>query len=330
MMNSFDYSPEAQLQHANLLRESIDAALTGSEDNFYLLVDPISLPKDVHHPFISSLLEQRPVPIRLPHEKMGADVYPWLIALDINNAEHAALLDKSIAFVFDEIHPEHLSQGNGRAVSGWLISPHDADTLARQLGETAIQRRHDHSQILLRYYDPAVHSVLWAHFSELQQQRLMGVIRNWIYVDGDGNSVIHHINPPVHSHYTFSLALSADDAVTVALCGKINRTLEQYRLHGQTSPRHPEIHAVRTIRDAIERAISLHKFEQESDQQALALDCLHWHGQFDMHPQMRLLLSPQEREVHASYSRCTQLLTDTARKKICDELSATTVTPPTY
>lgn len=329
-MTSFDYSPDAQSQQKKKFRDIINKSLAGSDENFYLLVDPVSLPEDVQHPFIRLLLERRPVPVRLPHEKLGADSYPWLVALDIRNADHVALLESSLAFALDEIHPEHLSQGNGRAICGWLTSPHDAETIARQLGETAIQRLHDHSRFLLRYYDPAVHSVLWLYFSRLQQQRLMGVIRSWIYADGDGQPVIHEHLPSVHPLYTFSLALSDVDSATLALVGKINRTLEQYRFNRMASSRHGEIEAIQTVRAAFERAASLHGFEKDNDQQALALDCLHWHSQFDLHPHMRILLSPQERAPHSSYQSCTQLLADTVRKKMCDELVTTSMTPPTY
>jgi len=329
-MTTFDFSSEAQAQQAKQLRGVIDKALADSDDNLYLLVDPVSLPKDMNHPLVSSLLAQRPVPVRLPHEKLSADVYPWLVILDVSRSEHVELLEKSIAFALDEIHPEHLSQGNGRAVCGWLTSSHDADTVARQLGETAIQRRHDHSQFLLRYYDPAVHSVLWLYFSRLQQQRLMGIVRSWIYADGDGQAVIHQHVPSVHPHYTFSLALSGEDSATLALVGKINRTLEQYRLNGMASARHGEIEAIHTVRAALDRSVSLHGFEKEDDHQALALDCLHWHSHFDLHPQVRMLLSPQERPPHTSYQSCTQLLADTVRKKMCDELVTTSITPPTY
>jgi len=158
----------------------------------------------------------------------------------------------------------------------------------------------------------------------------MGIVRSWIYADGDGQAVIHQHVPSVHPHYTFSLALSGEDSATLALVGKINRTLEQYRLNGMASARHGEIEAIHTVRAALDRSVSLHGFEKEDDHQALALDCLHWHSHFDLHPQVRMLLSPQERPPHTSYQSCTQLLADTVRKKMCDELVTTSITPPTY
>jgi hypothetical protein len=325
-MISFDYSAEAQNLQAERLREAIDAALSDTEDRLCLLIDPVSLPENVEHPFTSALVAQRPVPVRLPHETLSADSYPWLVALDVHHPPHAALLAQSIAFAQQELHPERLSQGCGRAVCGWLTSPYDTEVIARQLGETAIQRLPDNASVLLRYYDPPVHSVLWSYFSELQQRRWLGVIRNWLYIDGDGQPVIHRHTPAAHPHYTFSLALCEDDATTLAVTGKINRTLEQYRLHGQNAARHQEAQAVRLIRAALARAESLYGFDHEHDQQALALDCLRWHPRFDMHPDMQVLLSPQERDAQASYTRCVLSLTDTLRQKMCDELSTTTTT----
>lgn len=329
-MISFSYDSGARHNQAELLRETINAALKHSDDRLYLLIDPVSLPENIQHPFVDALVEQRPVPVRLPHDRLSAEAYPWLVALDINNPQHATLLDNSITHALEELHPERLSEGHGRAVCGWLISPYDADTLARQLGETTIQRLPGDAQILLRYYDPAVHSVLWLHFSRLQQHRLMGIIRTWLYADGDGQVVDRQHTPPAHPHHTFSLALSENDAATVSLTGKINRTLEHYRFHRPGAPRETETQAIRIVRAALERAISLHGFEQEADQQALALDCLYWHPQFDMHPDMRVLLSAQERDAQSCYTRCTASLTDRLRQQMCDELNATTVTPPAY
>jgi hypothetical protein len=261
------------------------------------------------------------LPVTLPHESLTRDSDPWLLQLETDNPQHTALLETSIRFAVTELHPDHLSQGKGRAVCGWLLSPFDAEMVARQLGNTAIQSLSDHSQILLRYYDPAVHSVLWSHFSALQRQRWLGVLSHWIYPDGDGQIITREHTPVSSPFLSWSLALSPDDEEIIDVTGNVNRTLERYRCRYIHDPRHDELTAASIISHALERARSQHAFTDERDQLALALDCLHWHPQLDTHPDMRILLSPLERDPKAKYAACTASLSETRFQQLCNELN---------
>ncbi|MCW1830328.1 DUF4123 domain-containing protein, partial [Enterobacter asburiae] len=249
------------------------------------------------------------------------DSDPWLIRIEMDNPQQAALLTSSIDFALSELHPDYLSQGNGRAICGWLLSPFDAETVVRQLGHTAIQSLSDHSQILLRYYDPAVHSVLWSHFSGLQHQRWLGVLSRWIYPDGDGQIITREHTPVSSPFLSYSLALSPEDEAVIDVTGKINRTLERYRSLRINHHRHDEVEATVIARHALERAASQHGFDNERDQQLLALDCLYWHRQFDTHPDVRILLSPRERDLKSSYTACLASLAEARYPQVCNELN---------
>ncbi|MGR7118231.1 DUF4123 domain-containing protein [Klebsiella aerogenes] len=320
-MTDYDYSETAQQRSAKQLHGTLTDTTNQSGGNLYLLVDPVSLPADVNHPFVQALVAERPVPVILPHESLTRDSDPWLIRLDHDNPQHTALLEASIGFALTELHPDHLSQGKGRVVCGWLVSPYDAETLARQLGNTAIQSLSDHSQILLRYYDPAVHTVLWSHFTALQHQRWLGVLSHWVYLNGDGQIITREHMPVSSPFLSFSLALSPEDEAIIEVTGNINRTLERYRAVHISDRRHDEVQAMITASHALERAVSLHGFEDECDQQALALDCLHWHPNFDTHPDVRILLSPKEREPETDYTTCTASLTEPRCRQISHELN---------
>ncbi|WP_330985136.1 MULTISPECIES: DUF4123 domain-containing protein [Enterobacterales] len=320
-MTDYDYSDGARQRSAEQLHTAITKAVKDSGENLYLLVDPVSLPADIEHSFVRVLVAEHPVPVVLPHESLTRDSDPWLISIEMDNPQQATLLNSSIDFAVTELHPDHLSQGNGRAVCGWLLSPFDAETVARQLGNTAIQSLSDHSQILLRYYDPAVHSVLWSHFSSLQHQRWLGVLSHWIYPDGDAQIVIREHTPSSSPFLSFSLALSLEDEAMIEVTGKVNRTLERYRSLHIHHQRHDEEAATVIVCHALERAASQHGFTNERDQQLLALDCLHWHPQFDTHPDVRILLSPRERDLKASYIACLTVLTEARYPQLCDELN---------
>ncbi|MCW1830326.1 DUF4123 domain-containing protein, partial [Enterobacter asburiae] len=249
------------------------------------------------------------------------DSDPWLLQLEMDNPQHRDLLEASIHFAMTELHPDPLSQGNGRAICGWLLSPFDAETVVRQLGNTAIQSLSDQSQILLRYYDPAVHSVLWSHFSALQHRRWLGVLSHWIYPDGDGQIITREHTPVSSPFLSFSLALSPEDEAVIEVTGKINRTLERYRSLCIKHHRHNEVGAATIVSHALERAASQHGFTNERDQQLLALDCLRWHPQFDNHPDVRILLSPRERDLKSSYTACLASLTEARYPQLCNELN---------
>ncbi|MDH2067452.1 DUF4123 domain-containing protein [Pantoea sp. GD03673] len=320
-MTEYDYSDGARQNNAKQLHTAIAKAVKDRGESLYLLVDPASLPADIDIPHVQALVAEHPVPVILLHESLTRDSDPWLINIEMDKPQHVPLLEISIGFALNELHTDHLGQGNGRAVCGWLLSPFDAETVARQLGNTAIQSLSDHSQILLRYYDPIVHSVLWSHFSALQHQRWLGVLSHWLYPDGDGQIITREHTPVSSPFLSFSLALSPEDEAMFDATGKVNRTLERHRSLHINHHRHGEVEAVVIVSQALERASSQHGFNYERDQQLLALDCLHWHPQFNTHPDVRILLSRRERDLRASYTDCLASLNKARYPQLCNELN---------
>lgn len=93
------------------------------------------------------------------------------------------------------------------AVCGWLTSPYDTAVAVKQLGHTAIQRLVSGQQILLRYYDPAIHHILWAQLGNLQRDRWLGGLSGWHFLNGDGQLVSHCHTASPYPLMTFSLML---------------------------------------------------------------------------------------------------------------------------
>lgn len=317
----YDFSPQAVTQQAEILLTELCAAITEREEYVYLLINPEALPEDVMHPFICALVDLRPVPVTLPHRVLRMDRHPWLILLNLTQATHYALLESSVRHALEEQHPDRLCNGGGRAVCGWLTSPFDTVVVAKQLGYTAIQRLISGQQILLRYYDPAIHGILWTQLDDLQHERWLGVLSGWHYLNGDGQRVSHCHSPSPYPYMTFSLMVNSQDEIHISHTGKIVCVLELYRQAHINKFRHDEATAITIIRRALKRAQQLHGFEDEADQQALALDCLRLHPQLDMHPRMMILLSPRERETGMDYANCVAALSDRDWQRICHDLN---------
>jgi len=322
MTTIYDFSPQSVAQQAEALLTRLRALAAEKQQNLYLLIDWEALPEDVMHPFITALVEQRPVPVKLPHHKLTADRQPWLIKLNLLQPAHHTLLALSTRHALEEQHPDRLCNGGGRAVCGWLTSPYDTNDVAKQLGHTAIQSLVSGQQILLRYYDPAIHGILWPQLNDLQHERWLGVLSGWHYLDGDGQLVSHCHSPSAYPYMTFSLMVSPEDEIHISQTGKIVSVLERYRQAQINQSRHDDITAITIVREALLRAQHLHGFDNDIDQQALALDCLRLHPRLDTHPRMQILLSPRERESETDYAACVAALSVRDWQAICLNLDA--------
>ena len=318
---TYDFSPQAAAQQADVSLTQLQAAITERQEYVYLLIDREALPEDVMHPFIRALVDQRPVPVTLPHRKLSADRHPWLIKLDLTQASHHHQLANSVRHALEELHPDRLCSGGGRAVCGWLTSPYETAVVAKQLGHTAIQRLISGQQTLLRYYDPVIHSILWPQLNNLQHERWLGVLSGWHTLDGDGRLVSHCHSASPYPCMTFSLMISPEDEIHISQTGNVVRVLERYRQAHINKPRHDDASAITITRRALKRAQQLHGFDNDTDQQALALDCLRLHPELDMHPRMKILLSPREREPDTDYATCTGALSDRDWQQLCHDLN---------
>lgn len=228
-MVSFDYSPQAQQTQEKAMLALIEQEMANTTDTLYLLIDPVPLVLQPDTTFCDRLVARKPVPVSLPHKAISMQDYPWLVPLDLSREDDRQLLSQSITVALDEIHPDKLCRKMGRAVCGWLTSPHPVDDVAKQLGHTAIQQQPDHRMMRMRYYDPAVNSVLWPVLEDFRQQRLMGILSRWMLVDGDGQPVIRRHRADSALHLTFLLGLSqAQTDFILHDAGIINRALRRY------------------------------------------------------------------------------------------------------
>lgn len=318
----FNYNSQAAEKQASVFFATILEVCQDSGDNLYLLTDPAVLLQRTDSPFVQTLVSHNPVPVPLPHQSLSAGDYPWLLALDITSSDDLALLHTSIVFALNELHPDSLCQGLGRGICGWLTSGAKPAGLIKQLGHTAIQKQPDHNPVLVRYYDPAVHSLLWPQLSELQQRRMAGVISGWLFPDGDGQPVIHRSQPSPVLHSTFSLGLNTGQChFILGLCGTINRVLRRYRQLHIAELRYSEQSAALYLRHALTRQAGHPALRQEADRLRFALLLLEYHPQIDLHPKVADLLDRDTFSDDAGWATRTRTITPETWQRWASELN---------
>jgi hypothetical protein len=219
----YDYSPQAAERQADTLYNTVAELHRETGHPLYLLFDPVLRLEHIDTPLMQALVRRQPAPVPLPHQSLSEPDYPWLVPLDLNQEYDQALLRLSISVALEELHPDALEQGLGRAICGWLTSPAKPEDMIKQLGHTAIQRTGINRHILMRYYDPAVHNLLWTLLSELQQRRMGGMLSGWIYPDGDGQVVIRRFQPAPMLYSTFSLGLNDKQCDFILYTSGVNR-----------------------------------------------------------------------------------------------------------
>lgn len=325
-MMTYNFSQEAASQQCEHFYHSILQMQRDTGHRLYLLTDPVLLLQRTDTPFVQTLVSHQPTPVPLPHTAMSEADYPWLIALDTDNEDHLAVLRDSIAVALEELHPDLLCQGSGRGICGWITSDADPADLIKQLGHTAIQKQPDNNPLLLRYYDPAVHNLLWDRLSELQQRRMAGVMSGWLLPDGDAQVVVRRFQPAPMLYSTFSLGLNAQQCEFILhVCGIANRALRQYRLQHAGLSRYYELTAASHILHVLERQSQHPALQLPADKERLALKVLQYHPDIDQHPKIAELLDYDAFSDDVTWSQRTRAITPESWQRYARELA---ITPP--
>ncbi|WP_428943828.1 DUF4123 domain-containing protein [Pantoea sp. FN060301] len=324
---TYDYSPEAAEQQGEILYQAIRQMQQDSGDTLYLLVDPVLLLQRTDTPFVQTLVNRAPACVPLPHKTLPQSAYPWLLALDRANEDDQTLLRNSIIVALEELHPESLCQNRGRGICGWLTSGASMADLIKQLGHTAVQKQPNQGSVLMRYYDPAVHSLLWSQLNEMQQRRMGGLLSGWLFPDGDGQLVMHRFQPARVLYSTFSLGLSAEQHdFILSTCGIINRTLRRYRQQNSHQLRHPEQAAASYILLALARQAGHPALQQSADKERFALQILQFHPAIDQHPKITDLLDPDTFGDNVSWTKRTLNITPETWQRYARELAESQTT----
>jgi len=323
----FDYSDAAIAQQTSVIVTQLTEQLIRDGENIFLLIDPAILELNASSLWIKSLTERHPEPIPLPHSSIPQSYYPWLVPLDITQPNARKLLEESIAKALQETDPAALIAGSGRAICGWLTSAQPIHVVARQVGSTAVQALSGGGNILLRYFDPAVNSVLWPQLSAFQQRRLMGVISGWHLLNGDGQLVSRQHSASPLPFMTFSLGLAAKDNLWLEQTAVLNKAMRQYREMNRALPRRHESALLNIMQQALQRMAHSPIISEPAEQILFALHTLRWHALIDLHPEFQYLMSLETHPVEVGYSQRIQKLSQQDWQRFaaeCDRLSPST------
>lgn len=287
----YDYSPQAADCQADALYNAVIQLQKDTGHPLYLLFDPVLRLDDINSPLIQALVRRQPAPVPLPHHSLNEPDSPWLVALDISQEDDRMLLRQSTATALEELHPDNIEQNLGRSICGWLTSPAERGDLIKQLGHTAIQRTGINQHILMRYYDPAVHNLLWPLLSELQQRRMGGLLSGWLFPDGDGQAVVRRFQPAPMLYSIYSLGLDAEQCDFILnTCGITNFALRRYRQANSGEVRYTEQEAASHILHGLARLAGHPALQHTADRERFAFLLLQWHPQIDLHPSVVDLL----------------------------------------
>ncbi|WP_337264550.1 MULTISPECIES: DUF4123 domain-containing protein [unclassified Serratia (in: enterobacteria)] len=315
----FDYSDAAIAQQAEAMLAPLTAQLAHSGENVFLLIDPAKLELNASSPWIQALTERQPEPVPLLHGSIPQAYYPWLVTLDLNQPDDVLVLKESLIQALQETDPARLIAGTGRTVCGWLTSAHPARVVARQLGSTAIQTLSGGGTILLRYFDPAVNTLLWTQLSPFQQQRLMGVISGWHLLNGDGQLISHLHAAAALPLLTFSLGIAETDRPRLEQIAVVNQAMQQYREQTKAIPRQNESRLQSVAQQALQRIAHSSLLTEHEERVMFAFHALYWHSHIDLHPEFQYLLSLETYPAEVRYLERIAGLTEQDWQRFADE-----------
>lgn len=297
---SYDYSHQAFQRQCESIKEELSQHFLRSGNECILLIDAALLRQRTEEQALISEIETRQV-LRIPlaSQYLTDEFFPWLVVLDLSSDKDRYLLDKSIEWSLSEIEPQKIQSGCGRMYCGWLSIHGALEAACVHLGKTALQRKNN-KDILLRYYDPAVATLLWKILDSWQRQRLLGPVTSWYSIDGDGQLIQRTGLVQQYAQLSFSLSLSPESWLDIEMIVITNLILREYRKTHSDKHRLNEIQVFQTVLPALRRA-RYHMFKTKEDLVAYGLHALNVSPDFDCHPEISRLLTMQRAQPDRRY-----------------------------
>lgn len=261
---TYDYSLQAMQNQGDYIGEEIFNRFRALNRNCILMIDAAIIRlRSQDSSFYNQIIDREVVRIPVANRYLTSEFEPCLVSLDLSLAEDCTILHESIMQALKEIEPTEILLGKGRMVCGWLTCAEDIINLAAYLGKFAIQQR-DGKDVLLRYYDPAIMISLLSILDDWQQQRLLGPVEVWSFIDGDGQ-FINKINQSDNQlRLSYTLSLSAGNWRDIDFIGIKNRIICNYRLAHLSSERFSESAVFKLLQQSLKRA-EMCAFDDEED-----------------------------------------------------------------
>ncbi len=261
---TYDYSLQAMQNQGDYIGEEIFNRFRTLNRNCILMIDAAIIRlRNQDSSFYNKIIDRGVVRVPVANRYLTSEFEPCLVSLDLSLAEDCKILHESIMQALKEIEPTEILLGKGRMICGWLTCEEDIINIAAYLGKVAIQQR-DGKDVLLRYYDPAIMISLLSILDDWQQQRLLGPVEVWSFIDGDGQ-LINKINQSDNQlRLSYTLSLSAGNWRDIDFIGIKNRIICNYRLAHLSSERFSESSVFNLLQQSLKRA-GMCAFDDEED-----------------------------------------------------------------
>lgn len=261
---TYDYSIQAMQNQLDYIGEKIFNRFRTLNRTCILMIDAAIIRlRSQDSSFYNQIIDRGVVRIPVANRYLTSEFEPCLVSLDLSLPDDCKILHESIIQALKELEPNEILLGKGRMICGWLTCVEDILNLAAYLGKVAIQQR-DGKDVLLRYYDPAIMISLFSILDDWQQQRLLGPVEVWSFIDGDGqfiNKINQSDNQP---RLSYTLSLSAENWRDIDFIGIKNRIICNYRLAHLSNERFSESAVFKLLQQSLKRA-ELYTFSDKED-----------------------------------------------------------------
>ncbi|SQC93458.1 Uncharacterised protein [Cedecea neteri] len=243
------------------IKKNLISTVFGNDKKTFLLVDATLETYGSEPDLFEALSAHKNCQIVFSDPRLDGVLPLYLVPLDSSNENSQSLFEISVRSALASLESEKLKQGKGRCVCAWLSTQLNVEQLSKFIANTAMQNIQNVGDILLRFYDPSVLSVLLGILDPWQCRCLLDNVDVWCYIDGDGmlrsingNGRIRKLN--------YSLGLSESSFLDIKNVEIINKILLAYR-DGERNDITHEAQAINTLLPAL-RFFSEH-FEIEGD-----------------------------------------------------------------
>lgn len=291
----FQYSDgELDDQEANKFTEKLINEFNNAKYCYLLLdlslrnVNQLALENEIYAYIEENYLYLQSINFR--HPMFNNKNTPSLLPINREDKNLYHILKKTILLSYQEIKPDWLLSGQGRAICGWLFSNKPIEIVSNYLAKLCIQKnRINDGEYLLRLYDPSVLNAISGLFLPQIRDKVFAETTGWFILNGDGMLVCHTAVENHHQIMPYRLGLIEEEKNKIANIGIENQTLLKYRSILRNQPRLSEDQARIQIRMAIEIA-EKYQLNDEQDKVLFALHYLTIGSKFYQTPKIVELL----------------------------------------
>lgn len=247
------------------------------------LLDPFLT--SIDEPFMKYFHNQlRLYKVPISHPSVLKTKCPWLIELDLRDKYEQAVLSFMLDRALKQLAPQSIAVGTGQQYCAWLFTHKKTESIAKDLGLRAIQKRGRDKNILLRYYDPAVFFQLMSILDSKQQNKLLGNIEKWAMLTRQGTLNIKQQIEPVQFSLMGSLWITTDQHQKLDCIGINNKIIQSQRLENKQT----DIDEIQSLQKIIPCLLRLKQknIEDQDVQFEWAKFALKWGKNFDLTPQI--------------------------------------------